>query len=72
MLEGTARYRRYCDAQGATGTQFVMQASRFFGASRHYAESWETPNAMPPMYEADGVTYTAAFMAWQERTKVAG
>jgi hypothetical protein len=72
LLEGTERYRAYCDARGQTGTEFVMQASRFYGASKHYLEEWQAPNAMPPMYEADGVTYTAAFMAWQERTKVAG
>jgi DNA-directed RNA polymerase subunit N (RpoN/RPB10) len=72
MLDGTLRYRRYCDAQSSTGTQFVMQGTRFYGASKHYVESWEHANAMPPMYEADGVTYTSAFLAWSDRTKVAG
>ena len=72
MLEGTERYRRFCDARGQTGTEFVMQASRFFGASKHFLEPFELPNAMPQMYEADGVTYTSAWLAWSERTKVAG
>lgn len=72
MRDGTARYAAFCEANGSAGTQFVMQGSRFYGAGRFYSEAWQIPNAMPAMYEADGVTYTAEWLAWADRTKPNG
>jgi hypothetical protein len=45
---GLERYRRYCDAprqdgSPTTGTEYVMQAKRFFGASQPYLEAWDPP-----------------------------
>lgn len=40
MLAGVQRYARWCSTKGKTGTEFVMQAARFFGRGRYFAESW--------------------------------
>ena len=40
MLAGVERYRAYCDASGKTGTEYVMQAKRFFGPSAPFDEPW--------------------------------
>ena len=45
MYSGTVSYRAYCDATGATGTAFVMQASRFFGPNREWENDWSIPEA---------------------------
>jgi hypothetical protein len=36
---GVARYARFVQAKGSVGTQYVMQAARFF-AEKHYREPW--------------------------------
>lgn len=43
LQEGTARYAAFCEATGKTGTEYVMQAVRFFGRGHHYAEAWDAP-----------------------------
>ncbi len=43
MLEGAKRYAKFCDATEKTGTEFVMQAARFFGAQLHYMQDWTPP-----------------------------
>jgi len=40
MLAGVKRYAAYCDAKDATGTQWVMQAQRFFGKDREFENDW--------------------------------
>lgn len=44
MHDGTCRYRQFCEATGKLGTEFVMQAKRFFGQSKAFAQPWETPS----------------------------
>lgn len=41
MVEGARRYRAYCDRLRLTGTEYVMQPRRFFGASRHFELDWK-------------------------------
>jgi len=48
MIEGVKRYARYCDAAEKTGTEYVMQAVRFFGASEHFAYDWTPPPKVTP------------------------
>lgn len=67
MLAGTKRYRAFCEQQGQVGTPYVMQASRFFGTGRHFEELWTAEDPMPPLYGADGTTYTPEWLAWNER-----
>lgn len=43
MLAGVRRYRAFCERTGKVGSEYVMQARRFFGPARPFAESWETP-----------------------------
>jgi hypothetical protein len=44
MLAGVQRYAAWCEVEKQVGTKFVMQAATFFGPSRRFAESWETPD----------------------------
>ncbi|EOW6163742.1 helix-turn-helix domain-containing protein [Klebsiella pneumoniae] len=46
MLAGVKRYAVYARATGSIGTQFVKQASTFFGPDRHFEESWQAPSAL--------------------------
>lgn len=41
MLEGTRRYRQYCEMRGQAGTEFVMQAQRFYGKERAFENDWQ-------------------------------
>ena len=43
ILNGLHRYSRWCDATHKTGTEKVMQASRFFGPGLEFLNSWELP-----------------------------
>lgn len=45
MLAGVKRYAAYTRATGSVGTQFVKQATTFFGPDRHFEESWQAPSA---------------------------
>ncbi|HBD2632426.1 TPA: helix-turn-helix domain-containing protein, partial [Escherichia coli] len=45
MLNGVKRYAAWVRVSGNTGTQFVKQASTFFGPDRHFEESWQQPAA---------------------------
>ncbi len=40
MLAGVARYAAYCQAKGSVGTEYVMQAQRFFGKGREFENPW--------------------------------
>lgn len=40
MLAGVIRYHAYCSAKGNTGTEYVMQAQRFFGKGREFENEW--------------------------------
>ena len=41
MLEGTRRYRQYCEVRGQAGTEYVMQAQRFYGKERAFENDWQ-------------------------------
>lgn len=43
MLNGLIRYKRFCESTGKVKTEFVMQASKFFGADEWFLELWEIP-----------------------------
>lgn len=40
MTAGVKRYAAYCAGKNQIGTQYVKQASTFFGKGAHYAEAW--------------------------------
>lgn len=50
MIAGAERYAEHIRVAGKLGTEFVMQAVRFFGKSKHYAEPWQSE--APPMARA--------------------
>lgn len=43
MLAGVQRYAAYITATGKAGSEYVKQASTFFGPDHHFAESWTAP-----------------------------
>ena len=43
MIYGARRYSAHCDAEGKTGTQYVMQAATFLGPGKHFLEPWNPP-----------------------------
>lgn len=54
MIQGTRQYREWCEREGKIGTELVMQARRFYGKAREFAEveTWgkgATPAAEPSM-----------------------
>lgn len=42
MLQGLRRYKAWCKETQKFGTEFVMQAKKFFGPSKPFAEQWAT------------------------------
>lgn len=69
MLTGTVRYLEYCRAVGREGTEYVMQAARFYGPDREFEAEWEIPDEhkVPEMYLEDGIQYNPEWLAWMER-----
>ena len=51
--QGVARYARFCKAAGKVGTEYVMQAARFFGPAKEYAEAWDAPPKTRGRHEGD-------------------
>ena len=50
MIQGTRHYREWCEREGKVGTELVMQARRFYGKAREFAEveQWSAiPEATP-------------------------
>ena len=50
LEQGVERYRKFCDATGKTGTEFVMQAATFFGPDKHYENDWAIPKPKADPY----------------------
>lgn len=45
IIYGVQRYAAFVTATGKLNTEFVKQATTFFGPAEHYAESWDLPAA---------------------------
>lgn len=43
MSDGVDRYRIYCDHTDKIGTEYVLQASTFFGPKEHWKNDWALP-----------------------------
>jgi hypothetical protein len=43
MHAGVERYAAWCQATGKTGTELVMQATRFLGPGKEYEHRWDLP-----------------------------
>lgn len=46
MIGGATRYKKFCDATGKTGTEYVMMASSFLNGKEGYLEAWEVTNKL--------------------------
>ena len=53
IADGVARYTRFCAVTGKVGTEYVKQASTFFGPDEHYLNDWTPP---PPKAVGNGGT----------------
>jgi len=51
IADGVARYARFCAVTGKLGTEYVKQASTFFGPDEHYLNDWTPP---PPKAVGSG------------------
>lgn len=47
ILAGIGRYAGFLRATGKEGSEYVKQASSFFGVGQHYAEPWTIPVDLP-------------------------
>ncbi|WP_053064104.1 hypothetical protein [Caballeronia mineralivorans] len=61
MIAGVKRYATFCMAKGNVGTEYVKQASTFFGTSLHFEEAWTLPTVAGPQ--------GGGFMTTQERNR---
>ncbi|WP_444923470.1 helix-turn-helix domain-containing protein [Microbulbifer sp. DLAB2-AF] len=43
IQSGLDRYRSFCEQTGKIGTEYVMQAKRFFGRGKHWQEEFRPP-----------------------------
>lgn len=41
LRQGVGRYMAYCKTRGDIGTEFVMQAKRFFGTDKPFMNTWD-------------------------------
>lgn len=58
LLQGTQRYRKYCDSEKTTGTKYVMQAQRFFGTAKEFEGDWSVPfDLMNPGEPSDEIPW---------------
>ncbi len=48
LRDGVLRYAHFCEATGKLGTEFVMQAKRFFGPDHAFAQEWAIPSQPTP------------------------
>lgn len=46
MLDGAARYSRYCQETGKVGTEYVLQAATFLGPDKPFTQTWDGPAAV--------------------------
>lgn len=66
MLDGVRRYRAYLTSSGKVGTEYVKQASTFFGPAEHYLETFEKSapsRSRQEIAEAEALEYYRKAMA---------
>lgn len=61
MQDGTARYAEFARAKAWIGTEFVMQASRFYGADKAFLEDWAVAAPNPAVIKLWAVMKTYGF-----------
>lgn len=49
ILQGTIRYKEFCEITGKAHTEYVMQAVRFFGKGQEYEQEWSPPEHQGPV-----------------------
>jgi len=54
IAQGVSRYRKFCEAKGSIGTEYVMQAQRFFGPGKEYENDWLITEASNAKHQPGG------------------
>jgi hypothetical protein len=67
LIDGTTRYQTFCRETGKTGTEYVMQAARFFGPDRPYLQLWHVTTKADARLDAN-LQAVAEFMHNTEPT----
>ncbi len=65
MMQGVIRYAAYCTVKGSIGTEYVMQAQRFFGKGREYENVWSVPSGGKPRPPA-GPDFHSGDTSWAD------
>ena len=61
LFAGTERYAKFCRVTEKWGTEYVMQAQRFYGRDRHWEETWAANgNGRAPVEPTPPTTKTVA------------
>jgi hypothetical protein len=55
LVDAARRYAKYCEATNRVGTEYVMQASTFFGTGGRWQEEWVAPVRAQPKDELDNI-----------------
>jgi hypothetical protein len=55
LVDAARRYAKYCEATNRVGTEYVMQASTFFGTGGRWQEEWLAPVRAQPKDELDNI-----------------
>lgn len=55
LVDAAVRYGKYCAATNRVGTEYVMQASTFFGTGGRWQEEWSAPVRAQPKDELDNI-----------------
>ncbi len=66
MLEGALRYYVYCKSTDKIGTEFVKQASTFFGPEKHFLADWDLPKTKADSARDSNVDATQEWLSRQE------
>lgn len=74
LVAGLVRYTAFCHTTGKVNTEYVLQASTFFGPSDRWKESWEAPAPVPQKLGRieQGRVNTAKWLAEEEAKEAAG
>jgi hypothetical protein len=72
MIAGVERYVAHCKADGKIGTPYVMQAVRFFGTSKQYAEPWPVAQQAGNKYQVSGLDHSSSVAAMERSRQQMG
>lgn len=67
LLAGVRRYAAFCESTGKVRTEYVMQAQRFFGPNKPFADDWSPPPSRAQVKQDRNI---AASLQWLHDSEV--